>query len=279
MRDTYWTRQGISTRDPRELNTVAARLILDLLPGLELSVLFHETDGLIHKLFAWAEKGQDPLQSYAIGLVAAAMELQDIAANFREQNAHLVPIMLKRLWEIQKKSSEEKKKEGLLRRFPKFNNDDEMGDTASTSKNKSSVDAELMPGPVATEDKPNEGERVAKVNRKKCANKTKASNAKVHNQANSSFNSSLNASLLNDSSNSSWAEMEQYVIGMYIYIQFFFKSFFFFLLFSFAICFPSLDWYFLFSFVVKIYELRITWPALDFSMILSSEWLAFLKIF
>ena len=144
------------------------------------------------------------------------MELQDIAANFREQNAHLVPIMLKRLWEIQKKSSEEKKKEGPLRRFPKSSNDDEMNVEDSTSKNENLVQDELMPGPAAAADeKITDGDRVSKVNRKKCTGKNKASSAKVRNQPNSSFNSSLNASLLNDSSNSSWAEMELYVIGIY----------------------------------------------------------------
>lgn len=111
LRDTYWTRLGISTRDSRELNTAAARLVLDLMPGLEVSVVFQDTDGLINRLFSWAEKGPEPLQSYATGLLAAAMELQDLAANFREQNAHLAPLMLKRLWEIQKRCSEERKKE------------------------------------------------------------------------------------------------------------------------------------------------------------------------
>lgn len=218
MGDNHWNRLGTSSRDPKELNIVAARLILDLLPGLELSVLFHETDDLIKKLFTWAEKSQDPLQSYAIGLVAAAMELQDIAANFREQNAHLVPIMLKRLWEIQKQSLEEKKK-GPLRQFPKFSNDVEMDVTASTSKNESFTDAELTSGPVLAGDKIIDDKRVVKVNQKKCTGKNKASSTKVHNQANSSFISSLNTSLLNDSSNSSWAEMELYVIGNYEHLH------------------------------------------------------------
>lgn len=102
---------GISTRDSRDLNTAAARLVLDLMPGLEISVVFQDTDGLINRLFSWAEKAQEPLQSYATGLLAAAMELQDLAANFREQNAHLAPLMLKRLWEIQKRCSEERKKD------------------------------------------------------------------------------------------------------------------------------------------------------------------------
>lgn len=52
------------------------------------------------RLFSWAEKGPEPLRTYAIGLLAAAMDIPEIAASFRDHNAHLVPIMLKRLWEL-----------------------------------------------------------------------------------------------------------------------------------------------------------------------------------
>lgn len=41
---------------------------------------------LILRLFNWAEKSPQPLQSYATGLLAAAMEVQDIATNFRYIN-------------------------------------------------------------------------------------------------------------------------------------------------------------------------------------------------
>jgi len=41
-----------------------------------VSVVFQDTEGLILKLFSWAEKGPEPLQSYATGLLASAMELQ-----------------------------------------------------------------------------------------------------------------------------------------------------------------------------------------------------------
>jgi HIV-1 Vpr-binding protein len=40
-------------------------------------------ESMIVRLFSWAEKSIQPLQSYATGLLAAAMEVQDIAANFR----------------------------------------------------------------------------------------------------------------------------------------------------------------------------------------------------
>lgn len=40
-------------------------------------------DALVQRLFTWAEKSQEPLQTYATGLLAAAMEVQDIAAGFR----------------------------------------------------------------------------------------------------------------------------------------------------------------------------------------------------
>lgn len=42
-----------------------------------------DTDSLILRLFNWAEKAIEPLQSYAVGLLSAAMEVQDTAAAFR----------------------------------------------------------------------------------------------------------------------------------------------------------------------------------------------------
>ena len=42
-----------------------------------------EAENLIRRLFGWAESAKEPLRSYATGLLASAMEVQDIAANFR----------------------------------------------------------------------------------------------------------------------------------------------------------------------------------------------------
>lgn len=56
---------------------------------------------MIQRLYNWAEESSEPLRSYATGLLGAAMEVQDIAIGFRDNNARLVPIMLKRLHALQ----------------------------------------------------------------------------------------------------------------------------------------------------------------------------------
>lgn len=40
LRDSYYTRLGITGRDVDQLNIVACRLMLDVMPGLETSVVF-----------------------------------------------------------------------------------------------------------------------------------------------------------------------------------------------------------------------------------------------
>lgn len=42
-----------------------------------------DMDSLIHRLIKWTTKSVEPLQSYATGLLAAAMEIPDIATRFR----------------------------------------------------------------------------------------------------------------------------------------------------------------------------------------------------
>ncbi len=56
------------------------RIILDILPGLEIAVL-NETEGLLKRLYGWAESGKEPLQSYATGLLGVAMELSEVATD------------------------------------------------------------------------------------------------------------------------------------------------------------------------------------------------------
>ncbi len=83
------------------------------MPGLETSAVFQvEFDNLIHRLYSWAENSEEPLRSYATGLLAAAMEVQDIAIGFREQNSRLVTVMLKRLHTLQAEVLEAKKVNG-----------------------------------------------------------------------------------------------------------------------------------------------------------------------
>lgn len=103
LRDNFFTRQNIQ-KSSLELNIAACRLILVIMPGLETSAVFQtDVEYLTNRLYQWATESPEPLQSYATGLLAAAMEVQEIAVNFREHNARLVPLMLKRLHALQKK--------------------------------------------------------------------------------------------------------------------------------------------------------------------------------
>ncbi|PIK60089.1 hypothetical protein BSL78_02994 [Apostichopus japonicus] len=96
----------LATRDT-ELLEASTRLLLDVVPGLETSFIFQETDGLLNKFVEWSETSKEPLRSYATGLLAAAMEVQDIADTQREANVRLVPIMMQRLHDLKKEVSED----------------------------------------------------------------------------------------------------------------------------------------------------------------------------
>uniref|UniRef100_A0A3Q3M714 DDB1- and CUL4-associated factor 1 n=1 Tax=Mastacembelus armatus TaxID=205130 RepID=A0A3Q3M714_9TELE len=91
------------------LNAAACRLLQNIMPGLETAVVFQEKEGIVEKLFKWAQEAEQPLRIYATGLLAGAMENQDIAANYREENSVLVPLMLHRLRELQDKDAENKR--------------------------------------------------------------------------------------------------------------------------------------------------------------------------
>ncbi|XP_030375662.1 protein mahjong isoform X2 [Scaptodrosophila lebanonensis] len=96
LRENFFTRQNVQ-RSSLELNIIACRLILVIRPGLEASAVFQTDDGVIARLYGWAEDSIEPLQSYATGLLASAMEVTDIAITCRDQNMRLVPKMIKRL--------------------------------------------------------------------------------------------------------------------------------------------------------------------------------------
>ena len=105
LRETYYSRLGIVGHDVDQLNIAACRLMLDVLPGLETTVVFQpDSDGLVNRLLKWATNSIEPLQTYATGLLAAAMEIPEIAGRFREQNAKMVPLMLNRLKRLQANS-------------------------------------------------------------------------------------------------------------------------------------------------------------------------------
>lgn len=277
LRDTYWSRAGIVGRDVRKLNIAACRLMLDILPGLETSAVFQpDMEGLIHRLYSWAEKSIEPLQSYATGLLAAAMEVQDIATGFREQNGKMVPLMLQRLHKLQEKAQEDRQTAANARPFAHFgqnrNNvgdtehrgisgkrkvrdkkqengvmnspthetfcsDDEDGirssdetppnkklknnsDIASSTpvKNSDNLYPEIMSPPLlvpkAVNNSTNSQVTPSKNQNSRITPPTSISTSTRSNLSRSLIqNSSTPSTLLEGNSNSSWAEMESYVIG------------------------------------------------------------------
>uniref|UniRef100_A0A8C6XNE2 Protein VPRBP n=1 Tax=Naja naja TaxID=35670 RepID=A0A8C6XNE2_NAJNA len=86
----------MTSREP-PLNTAACRLLLDIMPGLETAVVFQEKEGIVENLFKWAREADQPLRTFATGLLGGAMENQDIAANYRDENSQLVAFVLQRL--------------------------------------------------------------------------------------------------------------------------------------------------------------------------------------
>ncbi|XP_053325446.1 DDB1- and CUL4-associated factor 1 [Spea bombifrons] len=90
----------MTSREP-PLNTAACRLLLDIMPGLETAVVFQEKEGIVENLFKWSREAEQPLRTYAIGLLGGAMENQDIAANYRDENSKMVALVLRRLQELQ----------------------------------------------------------------------------------------------------------------------------------------------------------------------------------
>ncbi|KAL2722494.1 protein mahjong [Vespula squamosa] len=278
LRDTYWSRAGITGRDVRKLNIAACRLMLDILPGLETSAVFQpDMEGLIHRLFSWAEKSIEPLQSYATGLLAAAMEVQDIATGFREQNGKMVPLMLQRLHKLQEKAQKdrqlasnarpfahfaqdtndtcdsenkgvpgkrkvrEKKENGILKNSSQdiHFSDEEVGDQQSNemppvkklkndsdceiispTKNNDNSYPEIMSPPQTIPKITNNSVnlQITPSNKQSGQQSTRSTNVKsakpaLQKSPNLSQTNNTPSMLLEGNSNSSWAEMESYVIG------------------------------------------------------------------
>uniref|UniRef100_UPI003AAC6DC5 DDB1- and CUL4-associated factor 1-like n=1 Tax=Centroberyx gerrardi TaxID=166262 RepID=UPI003AAC6DC5 len=91
----------VMTSRELSLNMAASRLLQNIMPGLESAVVFQEKEGLVEKLFSWAQEAERPLCVYATGLLSRAMSNQEVAANYREENSQLVPLMIRRLRELQ----------------------------------------------------------------------------------------------------------------------------------------------------------------------------------
>lgn len=77
------------------------------MPGLETSAVFQVSNNhLINKLYEWVESAEEPLKSYATGLLGAAMDIQEIAVAYREQNIRMLPLLLQRLKTLQQEEED-----------------------------------------------------------------------------------------------------------------------------------------------------------------------------
>ncbi|XP_050525532.1 protein mahjong isoform X2 [Daktulosphaira vitifoliae] len=157
LKENFWPRRP---KDNRDLNIVACRLMNNILPGLETTVVFETPTNelLIKRLFSWAEQSAEPLQTYATGLLASAMEIQEIAASFRESNNKLVPIMLDRLQSLYSQFYEENEMNENTKPFAHLNNDSSKCDNTVIKqsprkkvryKSTSNLNMELLDGIIS----------------------------------------------------------------------------------------------------------------------------------
>ncbi|KAJ8958385.1 hypothetical protein NQ314_006407 [Rhamnusium bicolor] len=196
LRDTYYTRLSITGRDIDQLNIAACRLMLDVMPGLETSVVFQpDMDSLIHRLIKWVINSIEPLQSYATGLLAAAMEIPEIATRFREQNI---------------------RENGIL---PAAENDNEQTtsisertedpDTDKVQRRKKSVDNQM-----STPSRSESADQSTTSDSDTCP---KRKRFKLENNPPPVFLGDISPQkcgiIASDTSNSSWAELESFMIG------------------------------------------------------------------
>ncbi|CAH0756803.1 unnamed protein product [Diatraea saccharalis] len=226
VRDTYYSRQNITGRDVFKLNVAACRLTLDLMPGLEMSVVFQDNESLIHRLVNWAANSPEPLQCYATGLLAAAMEVQEIATHFRDLNAMLVPRMLKRLHELRNKNQEDKQVSNSVvtppsqtrhfARFDKRNNDVKINEPATNKKEREKDDGGGGGDTVIDVTAPqlsNDPETPVKNYSNYCGDMSPEQWGMMSPPPPPPLPAPAPPPPHETSSNSSWAEMETYVIG------------------------------------------------------------------
>ncbi|XP_045592947.1 DDB1- and CUL4-associated factor 1 isoform X3 [Procambarus clarkii] len=209
LRENYFSSLGL-TQDSTDLNTAACRLLLDLLYGLDIPQVFNESETTVMRLFSWSEKGPEPLRTYATGLLAAAMDIPEIAASFRDYNTHLVPIMLKRLWDLKDEGGGTEEERGSGCSVP---------ERPFAHLNSESISAlPLTNGEDADHKTDHESSP------KKVKNSHQSTTPTKNTNTSGTFNifGSPKASrdvgdpLLNsDCSNSSWAELSSYIVGTY----------------------------------------------------------------
>ncbi|CAJ0928750.1 unnamed protein product, partial [Mesorhabditis belari] len=125
-------------RDNLPLTIAASRVLLSSVPGMDRTV-FSDPDSLLTQIFTWAERSDSQvLKAYAMGLLASVMEVQETASKFREHNARLIPIALRRLTEL---------KDEMIAQHEKLGENNHSGEKNETKAGTSSED-----GPFANVD-------------------------------------------------------------------------------------------------------------------------------
>ncbi|CAG0901342.1 unnamed protein product, partial [Cyprideis torosa] len=144
----YLTDSTSADSDVLGLNTAAARFLLNIMPGIEAALFFQDANGLIQRLFSWAESGPDPLAPYALGILGHIMEVQEISSteDCLRANARLAPIVLGRLRALQEEmladhKTKKKREVNLKRPFSMLSSGPEE---ASTTKD---AEKEASPAP------------------------------------------------------------------------------------------------------------------------------------
>ncbi|MCP9265711.1 Vprbp protein [Dirofilaria immitis] len=119
----------LMSRDDIELNIASARLLLNLIPGLD-SVVLSEPEGLIPQLYRWAENDATNcyLRAYSFGLLAAALDVTSVASSLKIENSALIPIALRRLKHLFERMEKEKQETAETSEPDKENKEEDAED-------------------------------------------------------------------------------------------------------------------------------------------------------
>lgn len=209
-----------------EIQTLSCRLLYVILPGLESSIVFNDTDGLVPMLYPLAERANEPLRSYATGLLAAAMNISESAHKYKDQNFHLIPIMLRRLKELS--NIDDNRSAGKPSNLQRLYTDDSNLSTAAndTTINNASLDVAASFASTSSTSKrdveranlenSSDGEQPSIKRFKQQDSSAEAARLSSLSGSSQQPNGMLSPSHLNsECSNSSWAELEPYMIGTF----------------------------------------------------------------
>uniref|UniRef100_A0A8C7SNF7 DDB1- and CUL4-associated factor 1 n=1 Tax=Oncorhynchus mykiss TaxID=8022 RepID=A0A8C7SNF7_ONCMY len=212
----------MTSREELSMNTAACRLLQNIMPGLETAVVFQEKEGLVEKLFKWAQEAEQPLCIYATGLLARAMENQEIATNYRDDNSKLVPLMLMRLRELQDKDS--KSRQALKHPSPKKASQS-LQSVAEEPTDRDADEEEGSTSQNTATDNMEEDEEEEEEKKKKERGRETTCSSRIINLSSESTQKlhfttpsmdperGLSCCTGSDQSNSSWSEISSWVIG------------------------------------------------------------------